>query len=632
MKTDGNPFFVFEVLRGLKEGRYLTQRADGTWATTRVIDEIRIPASIADMVQARIGEVTDDERNLLEIAACVGFEFDPSLVAAANGTPLLPTLRTFGRIEKTHRLVRSAGRAYRFDHHQVQEHLYAGLHEQVREQLHAAVAEALEARTIAATKDRESLDGAVSLDLCGHFLAGGRGERALRYLEGAQAHLAEAFLHHAAVRLSDRALAVPGLLEGAERARVLLRICGAHGPLHRMGRRARQEEAAREAVALADSAGDDELRALAARALGDVFVTSDRAEEAVASYTRCLEIALARKDRRAEAAAETGLGSACHRLRRLADARGHFERALTISRETSDRAGEAGATVNLGLILLSERRFREAEGELERGIALCRAVGHRQFETIASVNLAEVYRETGRVGAARDLYERQIANAREIGDGQSEAAATSSLGLLHKAQGRTSDARERLDRVRALLCERGDRRGEAICLHNIGDALRDQGDEAAAREHLLTAVAICEETHFWHLAAVSLLALGDLELAAGHDRIAREHLSRALDLAPEQGQAGTEVLARAFLARLPGGDLGAAERSYAANETRLTQGERCHALWLLWKAGADRARLAEAKRLLDESVSHLSAEDREAALANVHLHREIVAATRAAGA
>ena len=34
MKSDGNPYFIFEILRGLREGSLLTQRDDGTWAIT----------------------------------------------------------------------------------------------------------------------------------------------------------------------------------------------------------------------------------------------------------------------------------------------------------------------------------------------------------------------------------------------------------------------------------------------------------------------------------------------------------------------------------------------------------------------------------------------------------------------
>jgi hypothetical protein len=218
-----------------------------------VIDEIKIPSSVLDLVNARVADLTEEERNLLDVAACWGFEFDPGLVGDVLGLARIPLLRTLGQIERQHRLVRSSGRSYCFDHHQVQEALYGSLHEQMREEYHAALATALEARTKAGDADPETLDGALCVDLCEHFLSGARGERALRYLEAAHAYLTKGYLNDSAVRLAERALAVPGLLAGAERARVLVRLCGVLDPL---GRPARQEEAAREASLLAESASD----------------------------------------------------------------------------------------------------------------------------------------------------------------------------------------------------------------------------------------------------------------------------------------------------------------------------------------------------------------------------------------
>ena len=36
-KSDGNPFFAFEIIRGLREGQLIRRRPDGTWFRTSVI-------------------------------------------------------------------------------------------------------------------------------------------------------------------------------------------------------------------------------------------------------------------------------------------------------------------------------------------------------------------------------------------------------------------------------------------------------------------------------------------------------------------------------------------------------------------------------------------------------------------
>src|SRR6185436_12398110 len=110
VKSDGNPFFVFEILRGLREGQFITQRSDGTWATTREIREIQVPSSVVELVQARVSDLSRADRNVLDVASCVGFEFDPGLVGDVLRMERIPLLQSLGAVEKSHRLVRSVGR------------------------------------------------------------------------------------------------------------------------------------------------------------------------------------------------------------------------------------------------------------------------------------------------------------------------------------------------------------------------------------------------------------------------------------------------------------------------------------------------------------------------------------------
>ena len=56
------------------------------------------------------------------------------------------------------------------------------------------------------------------------------------------------------IDLTDRALAFPGLIEGAERARTLTRLAEVNGPFEHAGLPDRREHALREAAQLAEAA------------------------------------------------------------------------------------------------------------------------------------------------------------------------------------------------------------------------------------------------------------------------------------------------------------------------------------------------------------------------------------------
>jgi len=62
-----------------------------------------------------------------------------------------------------------------------------------------------------------------------HFLKGGVGPRALRYVDPALTHLEKSYLSDAASRLAGRALDAPGLFVGAARVQVARAQGGAAG-------------------------------------------------------------------------------------------------------------------------------------------------------------------------------------------------------------------------------------------------------------------------------------------------------------------------------------------------------------------------------------------------------------------
>lgn len=626
-KSDGNPFFAFEIIRGLREGQFITQRDDGTWATTRMIDEIEIPSSVLDLVNARVAALTEAERDLLDVACCWGYEFDPGLIGDVLEMRRIPLLKRFGQIERAHRLVRASGRNYVFDHHQVQEALYSALHEQMREEYHAALAEALEARTSAAEADPETLDGALCVDLCEHYLKGSRGGSALRYLEAAQSHLSKGCLNAQVVALSERAVAAPGLLTGADRANVLLRLFRA---LDVLGRRTRQEEYVREAERLAEEAGDDELRGQVTDALGNVFLSTSRHEQAWAAFHRSLDLARARGDKAAEAGATVSMGNVFWVQGRLSEAQEQYERGLALCREIGHTLFEANATGNLGNALESQGRLVEAQQHFERDLVLCREIGFRVGEAVATGNLGMVFRSQGRLAEAQEHFERSLALNREIGRRQGEAVATGGLAAVFGSQGRLAKARDYHERAIALCREIGYRDGELLALHNVGGVLRELGDSEGSQERLVACLSLCEEIGDRHMGASTERALGSLRAAMSDLERARELLVKARDAAAEIGIPGDEVLARCELALLPDGHVQDALLAYTEHEERLSPGERQSARYLLFRASGDRTHLEEARRLLDELLAKNPPEYRQSMCTNLGVHREIQTAWREA--
>ncbi|MCU0727062.1 MAG: tetratricopeptide repeat protein [Planctomycetes bacterium] len=662
-KSDGNPFFVFEIIRGLREGRFITRRDDGTWATTKAIREIEVPSSVQDLVAARIADLDDTEREILDVAACSGFAFDPRLVAEVAGQPLIPTLRRFAHLEQNHRLVRSAGDRFVFDHHQVHETIRSRLPPPLAREYHAAIGEALERHGPPSRS--------VAVEVCEHYLDGGRGERALPWLGAALDHLEKGYLTGPYVSLADRALAVPGLLAGAARVKCLLDLAGANRPLGRMGRRERQQAACEEALALAVQIGDRsgemeatgnlgllsylfgrhddacrhfERQLALAREIGDrrgevnatgnlgnVCWTLGRYDEALERHGWALAVAREAGDRPGEANATGNLGNVLWSLARYDEARAHYERQLAMTREIGDRRGEATATGNLGIMFLSLGRHEEARDHLERSLATCREIGFRRGEALFTGSLGNVLLGFGRCTAARERFERHLAIAREIGERQGEGWARGNLGNLSLAFGRRAEARAHFEQQLAISREIGDRSAEACALSNLGSLAEAEGDEVEARRRYGEALAIHRALGEPGGAVEALVALAELDRERGDAEGAVARAEEALALARESQVADAVLPAAVCRARLPGGDPAAALAEFFGIGERLPHRARMEAGFALFGITGDRAHLVEAKRLLDLLVEHAPEDCRESMLRNVRLHREIATAAEEAG-
>lgn len=82
--TEGNPFFIEEVLKALVAAGEVFYAADG-W-TRKSMPELHIPPSVQDAVQRRMQHLQPDARRLLTLAAVVGRRFD-FVLAATSGRP-----------------------------------------------------------------------------------------------------------------------------------------------------------------------------------------------------------------------------------------------------------------------------------------------------------------------------------------------------------------------------------------------------------------------------------------------------------------------------------------------------------------------------------------------------------------
>jgi DNA-binding SARP family transcriptional activator/tetratricopeptide (TPR) repeat protein len=145
-ETDGNPFFVAEILRNLSESGDIFVDATGRWTAKDAEGPFTLPHSVRTVIGTRVARLGDEAMKVLSTASVIGRDFDLDLLAETTRVDedeLIDLLDDAQHAAVVHELSDSPGR-FTFSHALVQHTLYEDLGTTRRTRIHQAVGEAIE--------------------------------------------------------------------------------------------------------------------------------------------------------------------------------------------------------------------------------------------------------------------------------------------------------------------------------------------------------------------------------------------------------------------------------------------------------------------------------------------------------
>jgi len=332
-RTEGNPLFVVDLLRYLRERRGIVFQ-DDRWILSGSLTETLsgLPETIRSMLHRKIGQLDENDRKLLMTASIQGADFEAAVVARALEMDIADIEELLDALQRKSDFVRfveeheypnhSLTPRYRFVHGLYQNAFYAALRPARRSSLSKRVADAL-------SELYGDQAGKIAAQLAFLFEAARDFERAAEHYQQAAQSALLLFANHEAETLARRGLrAVESLADE--------------------GIRARRELALQKVLAAA-------LRNLQSHSGREVSVT----------LQRVYELAEHLGDEPTLFAVHYGLAWSHHTHQEFAKALEQAERCLRIAQDPKNSVLAAAAFLVLGDIETHQGRLRESRQHLQ---------------------------------------------------------------------------------------------------------------------------------------------------------------------------------------------------------------------------------------------------------------------------
>jgi transcriptional regulator with AAA-type ATPase domain/tetratricopeptide (TPR) repeat protein len=580
-RTEGNPFFMEETVRALVGARALIG-APGDYRLAGPVAHIEVPATVYEVLAARIDRLPPEEKSLLHYASVLGKEVSAAVLSGIAGVPaagLGPGLAHLREAEFLYETGDLLGPEFTFTHALTQEVAYSSIIEDERGHIHVRALDVIE--RLYGDRLAEHLE-----ELARHALQGHVWDKAVDYCRKAGARALARSANREAAAFLDQALLALGHLP-REKAmlelavdlsfelRNVLQPLGEFGLMHarlvaaradadalgdrwRVGRAcayladnyritgAHDEagEWAERALGIAEELGDLELRVTADTYLGQIALARGEYRQAIPFFARNI-------DSLAGDLAVVQFGSPQPRsvhsrtclawcLAELGEFPAGFagaEEALRIAQSLEHPLSQITAAFGAGYLHVRRGDVEPALAVLEPALAMTRE-GHSPvwFPRIAS-ELGIVYVMAGHPREAIALLEEALERSLAMNLVSGQSLVVAALAEAHLVAGELARAGSLSEQAVQLARRHREGGHEAWALHICGAVAAAREDPRAALELFRQSLDLARSLAMRPLVAHGHLALGRAYAHLGEQPLAGVHLAQAEALLREMEMA-----------------------------------------------------------------------------------------------
>ncbi len=380
-ETEGNPFFIIEGIRSLREEEIPARLRLPFWGGIEREGD-NLPPPIQSLIEARLDRLNAKSQELLGIAAAIGRAFTFSLLEEVGG---LSAKETIAYLEEWRQkgLVSENNEGYDFSHDKIRQVAYNHLSRARKQYVHRCIAEIFENAVI-------PVDAAT---IAHHYSHSDQAIKALPYLTAAGEQALRVHSYHEARQFGSQAVRLLGRQAGpkqhAERIDLNLQLAQAYAF---SGDLTRAQEMVEQAEQLAAQLHDEERLGKIYRRAAQIFWQRGKSKAASDYAHRSLRISEERQDKSLLKASLRMLGRTGIALAAFDDAIAYLLRYIHLE----DDAARYNANLMvvygyLGVAYARVGSWQRALNAAQYGVELAQEQGIDSTLSFAIAPLAYVY-------------------------------------------------------------------------------------------------------------------------------------------------------------------------------------------------------------------------------------------------
>ncbi len=451
-ESEGNPFFIEEVLKSLMDEGIIRRHAH-IWDAGVDLSSIRIPTTIKDVITHRIARMNDDAKKVLRYASVIGIKFEFEVLQRAteiNSEELLDILDHLIEVEMIQEDPKSHEEVFLFGHKQTRTVIYKNMSKSRIRVMHLKVGNIME------DLYKGKLD-TVIFALSRHFTLGKDFLRSYKYSKDAGMTAMASFAFEDAVDYYTSVLRTLNFLGD-------------------------------------DSGVDKKQEALnLSFQIGDLYFAMGDPASSVEYYNMALQNSQALGDKASEAEAYLYLGHG-ERLRgNFNRSEDMYERSMAHFETNDNYTGLAGSHRGLGYVHWRKGENDEAVEHYKESIGYSMKAGDEHGMAKTHIELGNVYNYKGEYEKAMQYYKKSIPHLEKMGDYNELARAYNNMGDSRIKNKDYKGALEYFEKCKQAAEKISNKNFLAWGLFNSAEALANLGELDKAEEYCIRALKITEE-------------------------------------------------------------------------------------------------------------------------------------------